>query len=95
VAIPHVIVPGRHVFEICLVRCRKGIVVGEDRPDIRAAFVLIGSEDERNYHLRALMAIAHIVEDTGFMDRWLKAPDSEHLRDMVLLADRRRQASPQ
>jgi amino acid transporter/mannitol/fructose-specific phosphotransferase system IIA component (Ntr-type) len=90
VAIPHVIVPGHHIFDIVLVRCRGGVVVSEDEPYIKTAFVLVGSEDERNYHLRALMAIAHVVESENFLTRWQQAPDAEHLRDLVLLVDRQR-----
>ncbi len=93
VAIPHVIVPGHHIFDIVLVRCRGGVVVSEDQPYLKTAFVLVGSEDERNYHLRALMAIAHVVESESFLTRWQQAPDAEHLRDLVLLAERQRDSS--
>jgi len=92
VAIPHIIVAGENVFDVLLVRCRKGVrFAGEDEP-VRAAFILIGSPDERNYHLRALMAVAHIIQEHGFSERWLEAPGSEHLRDIVLLSGRSRDA---
>lgn len=91
-AIPHVIVEGQNRFEVLLVRCREGILFpGHDEP-VRVAFVLVGSADERNYHLRALMAVAEIVREDGFIGRWLGAPDSEHLRDIVLLSKRMRSA---
>jgi len=90
-AIPHVIVDGQRLFDVVLVRCREGIrFAGTDEP-VRVAFVLIGSSDERNFHLRALMAIAHIVQEPGFAKRWLRAPDAEQLRDIVLLSGRSRQ----
>jgi len=57
---------------------------------VRVAFILVGSRDERNYHLRALMAIAHIVQEEQFVQRWLGAPKAEHLRDIVLLSGRER-----
>ncbi|MDY6913093.1 MAG: amino acid permease [Planctomycetota bacterium] len=89
-AIPHIIVAGKELFDILLVRCRGGIsFAGQDEP-VRTAFVLIGSADERNYHLRALMAIAHIVQERDFTSRWLEAPESEHLRDILLLSGRQR-----
>jgi amino acid transporter/mannitol/fructose-specific phosphotransferase system IIA component (Ntr-type) len=91
-AIPHVVVPGEHVFDVLLVRCREGIdFPGQDRP-VHIAFVLAGSPDERNYHLRALMAIAHITQEPTFTRRWLGAPGEEHLRDIVLLSHRPREA---
>jgi len=93
-AIPHVIVEGRKCFDVLLARCKKGIrFPGHDEP-VRVAFVLVGSADERNYHLRALMAIAHVVQEHGFVRRWLDAPDREHLRDIVLLSGRSRDVSP-
>jgi len=89
-AIPHVIVEGNQLFDILLVRCRDGIAFpGHDEP-VRTAFLLVGTQDERNYHLRALMAIAHIVEHPAFTDRWLAAPNPEHLRDIILLSERQR-----
>lgn len=89
-AIPHVIVEGEKVFDLLLVRCKEGICFPEVEEPVRTAFVLVGSADERNYHLRALMAIAHIVQEHGFSRRWLAAQDSEHLRDIVLLSKRSR-----
>jgi len=89
-AIPHIVVEGEGLFDLLVVRCREGVVFGPDLPPIQAAFVLVGSDDERNYHLRALMAIAHIVQERDFMDHWLTAPQIEHLRDMLLLSNRQR-----
>jgi len=54
-------------------------------------FVLAGSTDERNFHLRALMAIAHVVQAPDFMPRWMAAPHAEQLRDIVLLSRRLRE----
>ena len=91
IAIPHVVIDGQGVFDLLLVRCRKGIVFREQDPPVTTAFILLGSPDERNYHLRALMNIAHIVEGPGFRDRWKAASGPEQLRDIVLLAERRRE----
>ncbi|MBW8036141.1 MAG: PTS sugar transporter subunit IIA, partial [Planctomycetes bacterium] len=89
-AIPHVIVEGAHVFQVLLVRCEKGIVFSDLQEPVRTAFFLIGSADERNYHLRALMTVAHIVSEEGFEERWFSAKNIEQLRDIVLLSERRR-----
>jgi amino acid transporter/mannitol/fructose-specific phosphotransferase system IIA component (Ntr-type) len=89
-AIPHIVVEGEGLFDLLVVRCREGAIFGPGLPPIQAAFVLIGSDDQRNYHLRALMAIAHIVQEHDFMDNWLAAPQTEHLRDMLLLSSRQR-----
>ncbi len=89
-AIPHIIVEGHKRFDILPIRCKEGVTFpGHDEP-VRVAFILVGSRDERNYHLRALMAIAHIVQEDQFVERWLSAPEAEHLRDILLLSGRKR-----
>ena len=87
-AIPHVIVEGEHVFDILLVRCSKGAVFSELNPPVTTAFFLVGSSDERNFHLTALMTIAHTIQEPGFQERWQKAPNAEGLRDVILLSNR-------
>ena len=89
-AIPHIIVDGEHTFEILLARCKPGIVFSDKFDDIKTAFILAGSRDERNFHLRALSAIAQIIHDHHFTQRWLDARDTEGLRDVILLGKRRR-----
>ncbi len=92
-AVPHVLVDGEHVFDLLMARCKEGVVFSELSPTVHVAFVLVGSSDERNFHLRALMNIAHIVETPDFDKKWLKANSIEQLRDLVLLAKRRREES--
>ena len=89
-AIPHVIVEGRGLFDVLMVRCRAGVRFPGAGEPVRIGFVLVGSADERNFHLRALMAVASIVQEPHFRQRWLEAPDPEHLRDIVLLSSRPR-----
>ncbi len=90
-AIPHIIIDGEHTFSILLVRCKEGIIFSESAPNVRAAFVIVGTRDERNFHLRALASIAQIVHDPNFEKKWLEAKDKEALRDIILLGKRRRQ----
>jgi amino acid transporter len=90
VAIPHIIVEGENQFDILLVRNRHGIIFEEGKEPVDTVFILAGSRDERNFHLRALSAIAQIVSDEGFHDRWLAAQSKEALRDTILLGKRRR-----
>ena len=89
-AIPHIIIEGEKLFDIMLVRSRGGIVFDPEKPYVKTAFILVGSADERNYHLRALMAIAQIVQEEGFQARWLSAHGPEDLRDLLLLSGRTR-----
>ena len=90
-AIPHVIVNGTHKFDILLARCREGITFSDALPPVRIIFVLVGSTDERNFHLRALMAIAQIAQGPDFERNWLEARNEEELRHIILLSSRRRE----
>jgi len=89
-AVPHIVVDASNRFDILLVRSRDGIELTPDKPPVHAVFVLIGSPDERNFHLRALMAIAEIVQDVDFDSKWRRARGEEGLRKMILSAKRRR-----
>jgi len=88
VAIPHIIIDGTKIFDIFMFRGRKGFEFTEDHDNIRAVFVLVGTRDERNFHLRAISAIAQIVRDPEFEKRWTEARNVENLRDVVLLGKR-------
>jgi len=89
-AVPHVVVDGEKLFEILLARSRGGITFSQDAPKVHAVFVLVGTRDERNFHLRALAAIAQIAQDPQFESRWMAARNEQALRDLVLLGQRRR-----
>jgi len=91
IAIPHIIIEGEKHFDILLARCKEGIKFGEEIPGIKAVFVLVGTRDERNFHLRALASIAQIISAKDFMTRWMRAKNIENLRDTILLGERKRQ----
>ena len=89
-AIPHIVVEGENKFDILLVRAVDGINFPHTPEPVRAMFILSGSKDERNYHLRALMAIAQIAQEKDFEQSWLAARDIEAIRNLILLSTRRR-----
>ena len=89
-AIPHIVVEGTGRFDVLLVRIREGTPFTPDAEPVRTVFVLIGSADERNYHLRALAAVAEIAQDPHFDRRWRRAKDVEALRQLILHSRRRR-----
>ncbi len=91
-AIPHVIFTDRTgVFELTMVRSKKGIIYDEMHPPVHTSFVLIGSSDERQNYLRTLVAFAHVMQAHDFEKRWFAADTVEKLRDMVLLSARKRE----
>ncbi|MCP3898910.1 MAG: PTS transporter subunit EIIA [Desulfobacteraceae bacterium] len=90
-AIPHIIIDGEKKFSILLARCRKGINFSKSKPLVYAAFVLVGSKDERNFHLRALSSIAQIVLDPRFEKKWMRARNTKAIRNVITNADRKRE----
>jgi len=93
VAAPHILAPGEGVFEIVLARCAEGVEFAPGGEPVRAVFSLFGSGDQRELHLRALMAVAEIVQDVEFDHKWRKPHDVAGLRRMVLQAHRTRDAA--
>jgi len=93
-AIPHIVVEGKNKFDILLVRARDGINFPHAPDPVRIMFVLAGSKDERNYHLRSLMAIAQIAQEKQFEQRWFATRDTQGLRNLILLSTRKRDTSP-
>ena len=89
-AIPHIVVDGIGLFDIILVRCKTGCYFSNSAPEVKAIFTLIGTRNERNFHLKSLSAIAQIVHDPEFERKWLSAYDIESLRDIILLGERKR-----
>lgn len=90
IAIPHLVMDGDNTFKMAVIRCGEGIDFLPDSEPVNTVFVLAGTMDERNFHLRALTAIAQIVQDPDFDKRWRKASGPEALRDLLLLSARNR-----
>ena len=88
-AIPHIVVSGKNVFKIILVRARSGIIFPDDKL-AHIIFILAGSSDERNLHLKVLAAIAQITEARGFDEKWFEARNGDEIRNIILLAERKR-----
>jgi APA family basic amino acid/polyamine antiporter len=88
-AIPHIVLdtPG---FEIIPVRVKGGVHFNADAGEVKIIFALAGAKDERNFHLKCLMAIAQIMQDDAFEKDWNTARDEEELKNLILLTKRRR-----
>jgi len=89
-AIPHIVIEGKGAFDVLIARCKNGIVFSDLEPNVIAAFVILGTKDERNFHLYSLAAIAQIVQNPDFEKRWMAARNKEALRDIILLGKRKR-----
>lgn len=89
-AIPHIIIDGEGMFDMILVRNCNGIKWTEKGDVVSTVFCLVGTKDERNFHLRALMAIAQILQDPKFNDEWMNAQGAKELKTTLLLSKRQR-----
>ena len=87
-AIPHIIIGKEERFEIIVVRSKDGITFPGLKDTVHTVFSLAGSQDERNFHLQALMAIAQIVQNPSFQNNWNKAKTINDLRHTILLGER-------
>jgi len=92
-AIPHIVVDGKSQFDIAVVRSLPGIDFGPRHEPVHTVFALIGSKDERNFHLQCLMAIAQIVKNTDFLKNWKRADGIDDLRNIILLSERVRKGN--
>lgn len=91
-AVPHIALQGEGRFIMLAVRCRPGVTLEDGMAPAQALFVLAGSQDQRNVHLKALSAIAQIWQSDDFEDRWTRAESVDELRTIMLNAPRRRSA---
>lgn len=90
IAIPHIIIEGSGHFFLMLIRCKEGIKFTSKENSVKAVFAFIGTKEDRAFHLKTLAAIATLVQQDDFEEKWLNAKDIHYLRDMVLLSKRMR-----
>jgi len=88
-AIPHIMVEGKNISKAFLVRARAGVVFPQDEV-VHIIFVFVSSSDKRVLHLKVLAAIAQITQNPEFDKKWLEASSKDALKNIILLADRRR-----
>ena len=88
-AIPHIMVESKNIFELLIVRAKSGVIFPEDNI-AHIVFVIAGSRDERNFHLQVLAAIAQVTQQPEFDKKWQEALNTDDLKNIVLLSERRR-----
>lgn len=91
-AVPHIVLEGKGIFEVLLARAKEGVIFDKKQPPVKTAFILAGSRDERNFHLKTLSALCQIIQDKKFSENWMNAKSEAALRDLVLLGKRKRYA---
>ncbi|MGQ9750029.1 amino acid permease [Desulfosoma sp.] len=93
VGIAHTPVGDAHLFDVVLVRSREGIRFPWAEFPVHALFFFLVGAEEQQFHLKAVAALAQVVQDPKFDARWRHARSAQALKDIILLADRRRVCS--
>ncbi|MHC4714731.1 MAG: amino acid permease, partial [Planctomycetota bacterium] len=83
VALPHLRLEGVSQYELVIARSTEGLHFPGVEGPVHAVFVLLGSLEDPQQHLRMLACIAAKVEDPAFLEQWLSAPDNESLRAVL------------
>jgi len=78
------------VFDVVLVRSRGGLRLPGAEAPIHALFFFLVGSDEQDFHLKAVAALAQVLQDPQFDTRWRHARNAQALKDLIVLADRRR-----
>ena len=87
IALPHMLLEGVKRYELVAARSRAGLhFPGVGKP-VHAVFVLMGSRDDPQQHLRMLAGIARRAEGPHFLKDWLAAADVEKLRAILLTGE--------
>lgn len=81
------------VFDVVLVRSREGLRLPGAEAPVHALFFFLVGTDEQDFHLKAVAALAQVLQDPKFDLRWRHARNTQALKDLIVLADRRRVCS--
>ena len=83
-AIPHIVVEGKEKFQILIVRSKRGVKFSSLAEKVYAMFFLLGSMDQRHFHLVVVSSLAQIVRHPSFEEEWISSKDVETLRRLIL-----------
>lgn len=91
-AVPHILLEGEGRFALLVARVKGGVQLTDEDERANALFVMAATPDQRNFHLKALSAIAQIWQSPDFEARWRGAKTQDELRSLLLNAPRQRTA---
>jgi APA family basic amino acid/polyamine antiporter len=89
-AIPHIVVKGKDKMFMRIIRSREGIYFTEKESHIKAVFLLGGTEDNRNLHLKTIASMATLTGIESFQKDWLSAKSGIELKNLMILNNRKR-----
>jgi hypothetical protein len=76
----------RGVYDIGVIRTRRGAMFSEDTPPVHAAFIILFSRDESNFYLNSLMWLVKGCENIDFPEEWKRAKGERGIRELIINA---------
>ncbi len=76
-------VNSRDMYDIALIRTRRGALFSNDTSPVHAAFVILFSKDERNFYLNSLMWLMDSCQGEDFEKEWKSAPNAIELKKII------------
>jgi amino acid transporter len=77
-------IEGRDIYDMAMIRTKRGAIFTEESPPVHTAFVLLFSKDERDFYLNSLMWIMKSCETVDFKKDWQEAEGTRGLRNLML-----------
>ena len=77
-------VSGRDIYDMALIRTKRGAMFFEDSPPVHAAFVILFSPDEKGFYLNSLMWLIKGCENVDFQKGWKDAKSPEELKRIII-----------
>jgi hypothetical protein len=74
----------RCVFDIGVIRTKRGAMFSQETPPVHAAFIILFSKDERNFYLNSLMWLIKACENIDFSKEWKNARGKLGLRKLII-----------
>ena len=89
ITMPHFVlmsymVKGKNIYDIAVVRTKRGAIFSEASPPVHAAFVILFTPDEKSFYLNSLMWLIKGCEKVDFEGYWRKAENEERLKQMII-----------
>jgi amino acid transporter len=77
-------IKGRNKFEMLMIRSKMGIKLSDDLDSINTFFIVVSSNDQKQFYLHTLMWIIQITEDEDFEKEWINAKNEDELKKIIL-----------
>ena len=87
IALPHILLDNVTRYELVAARSRVGLHFPGIGAPVHAVFVLLGSRDDPQQHLRMLAGIARRAEEPTFLGDWIEAKEVEGLRALLVTGE--------